>query len=118
MKKEKLLKLAIALIMGIVLLVSSVEVFALSDSDTGLDFFEDQSDQLEVNSTDTDKEEETNINKNTNTNTNTNNNTANNYNTNLPKAGVAENTLAGVAITVLAITAIYAYRKVSEYRNI
>ena len=42
----------------------------------------------------------------------------NNYNTNLPKAGAAENKMLGVAFTVLAITAVYAYKKVKEYKNI
>ena len=51
------------------------------------------------------------INSNTKLNTN-------NYNTNLPKAGAAENKMLGVAFTVLAITAVYAYKKVNQYKNI
>ena len=47
------------------------------------------------------------------TNTNTNTNT-----TNIPKAGIAENKMIGVVITVLGITAIYTFKKVNEYKNI
>ena len=42
----------------------------------------------------------------------------NNYNTNLPKAGLKENTMMGIAITVLAVVAIFAYKKINQYKNI
>ena len=56
------------------------------------------------------------INTNTSTGTNTNKNT--NYTTNLPKAGLAENTVFGVAMVALAAVAVYAYRKIKYYKNI
>ena len=131
MRKEKILKIVVVLIMGIVLFAMSTNVFALADSDSGIDFFEDQSNQLNTNTNtntstnfvDTTNELNTNTSTNTNTNTNTNTSTnvntnANNYNTNLPKAGAPENTMMGIVVTVLAITAIYAYKKVKEYKNI
>lgn len=125
MKKERIFKLILVLVVGIVLMSVSTNVFALTDSDEGLDFFEDTTDQLEPND---------NTNNNTNSNTNTNNNAnqnnnntstneeqtppANNYETNLPEAGLAENTVVGVAIFALIVIAIFAYKKVKEYRNI
>ena len=116
MKKEKLLKLVMVLIMGIVLLASSVNVFALEDEDDGFEFFNDITDDNVIDSNSTEPEEETETKS--ETNLNDNKNTTNNYDTNLPKAGVAENTFAGIAITVLTITAVYAYKKINEYKNI
>ena len=126
MKRERILKTIIVLIIGVVLFAMTSNVFA---ADTGLDFFDDTTNQLDTN---TNTNANTNaINTNTNaTNTNntntvdttntsaaTNTNT-NNYNTNLPKAGAGENTIMGVAITVLAVVAIFAYKKVNQYKNI
>lgn len=55
---------------------------------------------------------------NTNTNTNTNTSTYNNTNTsNLPKTGVGDYTMV-TAIILLAIVAVYAYKKVRDYKNI
>ena len=131
MKKEKILKLMVVLTIGTILVAMTSNVFA-ADSSSGIDFFEDQTNQLNTT---------TNTNTNTNTNANTNSNTtntatnnttnttnttntstnvnttntttnANNYNTNLPKAGAPENTMVGIVITVLAIVAIFAYKKV------
>ena len=137
MKKEKILKLMVVLTIGTILVEMTSNVFA-ADSSSGIDFFEDQTNQLNTT---------TNTNTNTNTNANTNSNTtntatnnttnttnttntstnvnttntttnANNYNTNLPKAGAPENTMVGIVITVLAIVAIFAYKKVNQYKNI
>lgn len=137
MKKEKILKLMVVLTIGTILVAMTSNVFA-ADSSSGIDFFEDQTNQLNTT---------TNTNTNTNTNANTNSNTtntatnnttnttnttdtstnvnttntttnANNYNTNLPKAGAPENTMVGIVITVLAIVAIFAYKKVNQYKNI
>ena len=115
MKKEKLLKLVMVIIMGIVLLASSVNVFALEDEDDGLEFWQDLDNP---NPTEPEEPEEPEPETKPETNLNDNKDTTNNYNTNLPQAGVAENTFAGIAITVLTITAVYAYKKVNEYKNI
>lgn len=103
MKKEKILKIIVVLILGVTLLAMSTRVFAaVGDSDGLMDLYDDTTNQLNTTNT-----------NNTNTKLNTNN-----YNTNLPKAGAAENKMLGVAFTVLAITAVYAYKKVKEYKNI
>lgn len=51
-----------------------------------------------------------------NTNNNTNTSTYNNTN-NLPKTGVGDYTMV-TAIVLLAIVAVYAYKKVRDYKNI
>ena len=139
MKREKLLKIVITLIIGTVLFVMSTNVFA---ADSGIDFFEDTTNQLDTNtntssdtntSTNTNTSTDTNTNTSTSTNTNSSTNTTgtidmntttntstntNNYNTNLPKAGAPENAILGVVMTVLVVVAVFAYRKVNQYKNI
>ena len=127
MRKEKILKLMVVLTIGIVLVAMTSNVFA-ADSNSTVDFWEDTTNQLNTN---TNTNTNTNINTATNTNnvnTTTTNATVNtntnavantsNYNTSLPKAGLKENTMMGVAITVLAVIAIFAYKKINQYKNI
>ena len=128
MKRERILKTIIVLIIGVVLFAMTSNVFA---ADTGLDFFDDTTNQLDKNTNTNATNTNTNtINTNTNaTNTNaTNTNTTNtpattstntsNYNTSLPKAGAPENTMIGVVATLLVVVSIYAYKKVNQYKNI
>ena len=122
MKKEKILKVLVVLVLGVALISMSTNVLAvLSDADGLTDYYDDKTNSLNSNTNTNTNTENTNTNLNTNTNTNTNTNlntNANNYNTNLPKAGAKENTMLGVTVTILAITAVYTYKKVKEYKNI
>ena len=123
MKKERILKILVVLILGMALILMSTNVFAvLSDSDGLTDYYDDKTNSLDSNTkTNTNTNTNTNLTTNTNTNTKTNvsaNTNTNNYNTNLPKAGAKENTMLGVTVTILAISAIYTYKKVKEYKNI
>ncbi len=53
------------------------------------------------------------------TTTTTNNSATNNaLNSNLPKTGIADNTIVFVVIGVCAVAAIYAYKKVRDYKGI
>ena len=118
MKKTKIL---IVLIIGVILFTMSTSVFALDDTDSNLNFYEDTSDQLETStgtSTSTSTGTSTDTSTGTSTGTSTTTSTDTNYNTSLPKAGAPENVLIGISITVLAIIAIYAYRKTREYKNV
>lgn len=126
MRREKIFKVIITLIIGVVLFVMSTNVFA---ADSELNFFDDTTNQLDIsNTTNTNTANNANnanananINSNTNTNTNTNTKTStntSNYNTSLPKAGAPENTMIGVVATLLVVVSIYAYKKVNQYKNI
>ena len=113
MKNGKLLKIALVLIMTIALLVMATNVFA-ADGDYTLDLTNTVNTNTNTPSTNTNTPV-------ANTNTpayNTTVPTANNTNTNLPSAGLAENTIMFVVLTILAITAIYAYRKFKYYKSI
>lgn len=46
------------------------------------------------------------------------NNANNALNSNLPKTGIADNTIVFVVIGVCAVAAIYAYKKVRDYKGI
>ena len=127
MKKENILKMAVVLIISAVLFAMSTNVFAAD-----VDFFEDTTNQLNTTNTTNTTNNTTNTvnttNTNSNTNTvnttnttntvNTNTTNTNNYNTNLPTAGAPANTMVGIAITVLAVVAVFAYKKVNQYKNI
>lgn len=120
MKKERILKTIVVLLIGVVLFAMSSNVFAAD-----VQFWEDTTNQLDTN-TNTNTNTSTNTNTNTNTNMNTNtansvdttNTETNNYNTNLPKAGTSENKILGIGIVILAILAIYTYKKINQYKNI
>lgn len=122
MKREKIFKVIITLIIGVVLFVMSTNVFA---ADSELNFFDDTTNQLDISNTSNtntvnnanNANANANANINTNTNTNTSTNTSN-YNTSLPKAGAPENTMIGVVATLLVVVSIYAYKKVNQYKNI
>ena len=98
MRREKIFKVIITLIIGVVLFVMSTNVFA---ADSELNFFDDTTNQLDIsNTTNTNtannaNNANANANINSNTNTKTSTNTSN-YNTSLPKAGAPENTMIGV----------------------
>ena len=117
MKNGKLLKIALVLIMTIALLVMATNVFA-ADGDYTLDL----TNTLNTNTGNTGNTNTPVTNTpTTNTNTPTYNTTvptANNTNTNLPSAGLAEDTMLFVVLTVLVVTAIYAYRKFKYYKSI
>ena len=59
----------------------------------------------------------TNVNTNRNRNTNTNNSSIYN-NTALPKTGIGDVVPVAALIVVFGISAVYAYRKINEYKNI
>lgn len=120
MRRDKIFKVIITLIIGVVLFVMSTNVFA---ADSELNFFDDTTNQLDIsNTTNTNtannaNNANANANINSNTNTKTSTNTSN-YNTSLPKAGAPENTMIGVVATLLVVVSIYAYKKVNQYKNI
>ena len=64
-------------------------------------------------------------NTNTNTNKNTNSNNTNsskynntNKNTDLPKTGIEDSIPVALLVVVFGISAVYAYKKINEYKNI
>ncbi len=129
MKNSKLMKIFLVMVVSLCLVFVTTNVFAADD-----DGFVDLTNTLGNN---TNTEENTNnavddnvaLDENVNTSNNTNtflnnttsssyNNTNVNTNTNLPSTGIGESGTTIALIVVLAISGIYAYKKVRDYKNI
>ena len=126
MKKTNLIKVFSILFISVMVILVSSNVFAANN--TG---FNDLTSTLNPsnssNNTNTNRNTNTNINTNTNTNRNTNSNTNTNRNTNnssfynntnLPETGVESSIPVAMLVVILGVSAVYAYRKVNEYKNI
>lgn len=123
MKKTNLIKLITILLIGVMVAMFSTTVFAADDD--GIDLTESLSNGNKNNNS-----------GNTNANANANNNNANkannnvnvnNSNTNkdsvynnnkLPKTGIGDSVPVAMLVVVFGISAVYAYKKVKDYRNI
>lgn len=122
MRRETTLKILLILLMVVMIFTIPTKVFAISDDTTDLnDLWDDWEDQGSKDDLEGDEDPVV-----TPTPTPTPQATptpqitteANKYNTNIPKAGLVEDTMLIVVITILAITAIYAFKKLSDYQNI
>lgn len=120
MKKSNLIKVISILVIGLMVMLSSTSVMA-AETDNG---FTDLTPSVTNNSNTNTNPINTN---NTNTNnTNTNNTNINNTNNSsiynntntLPRTGVTDSIPVAVLLIVFAISAVYAYKKIKDYRNI
>lgn len=125
MKKSNLIKIFSILLIITMLMCISVNVFAADDLEaidlTGtLDNNTSGGNTLNDNSNKNDTKSNTNINNTNKNNTNINNtNNSSVYNTNnLPKTGIGDSIPTAMLVVVFAISSIYAYRKIKEYKNI
>lgn len=142
MKKEKLLKSILTMVVSVAIITTmSAKAFALTDDSifanndlTGTEQSSGSSTSTGTgsessststgtstgtssgsSSTGTSTSTSTSTGSSSSTNTST---SGNSYNTDLPKAGLEENTLLAVAVVALAGVAVFAYRKVNYYKNI
>lgn len=125
MKKSIILKSFLVVLVAMMLTFVTSSVYAATDSD-----FDELLDSSGDNNTPASNKNNTPSNKN-NTPANTNNtpntnglkNNTNNTNngannTSLPKTGAGDSLPTALLIAVFGISAVYAYKKVSDYRNI
>ena len=121
MKKSIILKSFLVILMCAMLIFAITPVYAATDEG-----FEDVFNMTNTGNTNTGNTNTGNTNtRNTNTNTNTGNvqnlnalrNTANTTNT-LPKTGIEDSLPTVLLVVVFAISAVYAYKKIKDYRNI
>lgn len=134
MKKVINLKEIMIVLIAVLLITVSTSVFALNldnvggNNTTTIPANEYENAQtVPEDSTNTNTNTNTNINTNTNTNTNTNVNVNTNtnsvktYNTNnttdLPQTGIEDYNI-GILLIICVASAIYAYKKVGDYRSI
>lgn len=126
MKKTNLIKVVSILLISAMVFLFNTSVFAANENDG----FTDLTSTLNSSANNTSSNANAN-NLNTNTNTNTNNtnsnsntnksntNTSSIYNnTNLPKTGVESSIPVAMLVVIFGISAVYAYKKINEYKNI
>lgn len=148
MKKSNLLKIILVGILSLMLVFVATQVFAddsdgfeeliisnTTNSDANNTTDTNTTNSTDANSTDTNTANTLNTTNTTNTLNTTNtanntsntslstyNNTTNNLssynNSNLPSTGLGETTSVVFIIAVLVISAVYAYKKVQDYKNI
>lgn len=121
MKESKLVSVILIAIISFIVLFSAKNVLAATDFTESLN----SSTTSTSNSTSTKTDNNTTVissSKGNTTNNNTvlkTNNTKSTYNnTSLPKTGVEDSMPAVVLVVVLGISAVYAYKKMQDYKNI
>ena len=95
--------------------VNAAETNNLAANNAATNGFNDLTDTLSTNSGNTNNASNT---ANTNTNNNNNNSGSIYNNTNLPYTGVADSLPVAALVVVFGISAVYAYKKIKEYKNI
>lgn len=142
MKNSNLIKMFLVMVVSLCLILVATYTFADDEGTTPIDLTNsivDTSNNTTTNtenSTDTDNFVSLDDNvSNTNTNTNTNSNTNSTYNslvttnntnsssystnnTNLPSTGLEGSGLTVALIVILAISGVYAFKKIRDYKNI
>lgn len=122
MKKSNLVKVCTILLIAVMIsLVLGTTVNAANDNNN----FNDIANTLQRGNTNNANTNNTNTNtNNTNTNsnrtnTNTNNNNSSVYNNNnLPKTGIESSIPVALLVVVFAISSVYAYKKINDYKDI
>lgn len=125
MRKTNLLKVITFLLMSIMLSLFSTNVLAANETDYG-DLTPQVNNNAATNNANTNTNNaNTNTNRTNNANTNnasrnnTNNTNRSNYNnTSLPKTGIEDSIPVALLVVVFGISAVYAYKKIKDYRNI
>lgn len=121
MKKSNLIKLFSILIISVMVMMFNVNVLA---ADNDVNGFSDLTNTINTtNSTNSENKNgagnsNADNNNKTNNNTNKTNNSSVYNNTNLPSTGIEDSIPVALLITVFGISAVYAYKKIKEYRNI
>ena len=125
MRKSNLIKVISILVVSLMVMLFSTNVMS-AETDNG---FTDLTPRVDNNTTNGTSNNTANSNSANNTNrNNTSNNTNRTNNTNnssiynntntLPKTGVTDSIPVAVLLIVFAISAVYAYKKIKDYRNI
>lgn len=124
MKKSNLIKIVSILLISIMVILFTTAVRAADDG--GYNDLTSTLTQNNANTSNISSNNTNTLNTNTNTNFNVNKNTNstntsssiyNNTNTNLPDTGIGDSIPLAVLIVIFGISAVYAYKKIKEYKN-
>ena len=125
MKESKLVKVILIIIISLIMLLSVKETLAatngVTDLTNSLELTNSTSNSTTSNSTKSNTTSNTSkSNCATNNTVLTTNNVSNTskYNNSLPKTGIEDSAPTVVLLIVLGISAIYAYKKIQDYKNI
>lgn len=122
MKKSNLIKVFSIVVVSLMLILFNTKVFAEDSSED----FNDLTSTLSNSSSNTTGNNTSGNNTSNTSKNNTSNNTSNAIannssvynNTNLPKTGIGDSIPVAMLVVIFGISAVYAYKKVSDYRNI
>lgn len=121
MKNSKLVKMVLVVMIILTMILVAGQVFAETDLTgtlTGNSSTGGSSNILDISNT----PKNNTVNKATNNTINntvlTTNNTSNYNNTSLPKTGIEDSVPGAILVVVLGISAVYAYKKMQDYKNI
>lgn len=123
MRKSNLIKVISILVISLMVMLFSTNVMA-AETDNGFTDLTPSVNNTNTNNSNTNSTNNTNSNtNNTNTNNtnrtnNTNNSSIYNNTNSLPRTGVTDSIPVAVLLIVFAISAVYAYKKIKDYRNI
>lgn len=121
MKKTNLVKVISILLISVMVILFTTSVNAADDNNTGFNDLTNTLTNGAANNNSNNSANNTNVANNTSNNTNRANNTNNSsiYNsTNLPKTGIGDSIPVAILVVIFGISAVYAYKKIKEYKNI
>ena len=121
MKKSNLIKVISILVISLMVMLFSSNVMAADNGFTDLTppaNNTNTANNQNTNSTNTNNTNRNNTSNNTNRTNNTNNSSIYNNANTLPKTGVTDSIPVAVLLIVFAISAVYAYKKIKDYKNI
>lgn len=126
MKKSNLIKLFSILLISVMIMMFTTNVLAADDGFQQLTIdnntTNNTSNNTNNNTNSSTNNTSNNTSNNTNNNTNSNRNNTNNSsiynNTNLPKTGIEDSVPVAMLVVIFGISAVYAYKKIKDYRNI
>ena len=127
MKKSNLIKVVTILLISVMVMLFATTVNAANENDnevkdlthTLLNSNNTTENNTPANDTPKNNTPKNNTNNNTNnTANNTNKSVYNNTNSNLPKTGIEDSIPVAMLVVIFGISAVYAYKKISDYKNI
>lgn len=118
MKKSKVMKLILTIILGMVIAFTATQVLATDADDEEDDL--SPSNIIPSNETLGNKTPSNNTPSNNTPRNNLvgNNNSSSYNNTNLPKTGIEDSMPVVVLVVIFGISAVYAYKKINDYKNV
>lgn len=125
MKNSKLVKIVLIVIISFAMIIASKNSFAVTSLDPNSLTGTTTTNSAETNNVEANNvlnnsvvNSSINLNNTTNNAVLTTNNTSNYNNTSLPKTGIEDSMPMVVLTVVLGISAVYAYKKIQDYKNI